>query len=66
MVWTIKSIDYTTVPSREGERTYDSEAAFESAVRATLADIRTKVVSATLPDGSILDEAELRRRYGSR
>jgi hypothetical protein len=35
------------------------------AVRDALADIRTKVVSATRPDGSILDEAELRRRYGS-
>jgi DNA-binding GntR family transcriptional regulator len=66
MIWTLQCVDQTKTPSREGKRTYETEAAFESAARDALADLRTKLVSATLPNGTVLDEAELRRRYAPR
>lgn len=64
MVWRIKSINHAAIPSREGERSYDTEATFENAVRDALDDHRMELVSATLPDGSVLDGVELKRRYG--
>jgi hypothetical protein len=62
MVWRIKSIDHAAIPSREGEWSYDTEATFENAVRDALADH----ISATLPDGSVLDGVELKRQFGPR
>ena len=63
MDWTLATISYGGGPCGEGTRTFNIEAAFESAARVALADLRTKVVSATLPDGSGLTVAELRLRY---
>jgi hypothetical protein len=63
MDWKLTTISYGAGPSREGTRTFSTEAAFESAAREALADLRTKVVSATLPDGTVLNVDELRRRY---
>jgi hypothetical protein len=62
MDWKLATICYGTGPSREGTRTFSTEAAFESAAREALADLRTKIVSATLPDGTVLNVAELRGR----
>ena len=64
MVWRIKSINHVAIPSHEGEWSYDTEATFENAVRDALADRRMQLISATLHDGSVLDVAELKRRYG--
>ena len=64
MVWRLKTINHAAIPSREGERSYDTEAGFENAVRDALADHRIGLLSATLPDGSVVDGVELRRRYG--
>jgi hypothetical protein len=66
MVWRIKSINHVAIPTREGEWSYDTEATFKNAVRDALADHRMQLISATLPDGSVLDVAELKRRYGPR
>jgi hypothetical protein len=63
MDWKLKTISYGNGPSREGTRTFSTEAEFENAARKALADLRAKVISATLPDGTVLDVAELRRRY---
>jgi hypothetical protein len=64
MVWKIKSINHSTTPAHEGERTYDTEAGFESAMQDALTDPKTRLVSATLPDRTVLYEGELRKRYG--
>jgi hypothetical protein len=66
MTWTIKSINLGSTPNREGTTSYDTEAAFESAVRQKLVDLKTQVISATLHDGTDLEEAELRKRYRNR
>jgi hypothetical protein len=66
MLWRIKSINHAAIPSREGERSYDTEAMFENAVRDALADHRMQLISATLPDGSVLDGVELKRQYAPR
>ena len=62
MVWKVKSINHRTTPAREREQTCATEAEFERAVKYALA--WTRLISATLPDGTVLDESELRRRYG--
>jgi hypothetical protein len=62
MVWRIKSINHSTTPAREGEQTCATEAEFERAVKYALD--WTRLISATLPDGTVLDESELRQRYG--
>ena len=64
MLWKLKSLNLRTTPAREGEQTYDTEAAFESAVKDARADPMTRIVSATFPDGTVLDENELRERPG--
>jgi hypothetical protein len=64
MVWRIKSINHAAIPSREGERSCDTEAAFENAARDALDDHRMELISATLPDGSVIEGIELKRRYG--
>jgi hypothetical protein len=63
MDWKLTTISYGGGPSREGTRTFSTEAAFDSAAREALADLRAKVVSANLPNGTDLNVAELRRRY---
>jgi hypothetical protein len=62
MVWKVKSINHRTTPAREREQTCATEVEFERAVKYALA--WTRLISATLPDGTVLDESELRRRYG--
>ena len=62
MDWKLTTITYSDKPNR-GKRAFNIETAFESAVREALADLREKIVSATLPDGTVLSVAELRRRY---
>ena len=62
MLWKLKSLNLRTTPAREEERTYDTVAAFESAVKDAQADPMTQIVSATFPDGTVLDENELRER----
>jgi len=62
MVWRIKSINHRTNPAREREQTCATEAEFERAVKYALD--WTRLISATLPDGAVLDASELRRRYG--
>jgi hypothetical protein len=62
MVWRIKTITHRTTPAREREQTCATEAEFERAVKFAL-DWK-RLISATLPDGTVLDESELRRRYG--
>ena len=62
MVWKVKSISHRTTPAREREQTCATEAEFERAVRYALD--WTRLISATLPDGTVLDASELLRRYG--
>jgi hypothetical protein len=60
--WAGRSITHRTTPAREREQTCATEAEFERAVKYALD--WTRLISATLPDGTVLDESELRRRYG--
>src|ERR1700727_1301233 len=62
MVWEVKRINHRATLAREREQTCAAEAEFERAVKYALA--WTRLISATLPDGTVLDESELRRRYG--
>jgi hypothetical protein len=64
MLWKLKTLDLRTTPAREEERTYDIEAEFESAVKDARADPMTRIVSATFPEGTVLDEDELQERPG--
>jgi hypothetical protein len=52
------------VPPIEAERLYETETEFERAVRAMLADYKTRVIMATADDGSELGEVELKKQYG--
>ena len=61
MVWKVKSIIHRTTPAREREQTCATEAEFERAVK--YAQAWTRLISATLPDGTVLNESELRQRY---
>jgi len=63
MDWKLTTITYSDKPNPAGTRTFGTEAAFESAAKEALADFGAKIVSATLPDGTVLNVAELRRRY---
>jgi hypothetical protein len=62
MVWRVKSIIHRTTPAHEREQICATEADFGRAVKYALA--WTRLISATLPDGTVLDESALRRRYG--
>ena len=55
MEWIIESYDRRT--DRDGQNRFTSESAFISAAEELLRDIRREFVSATLPDGRILDKA---------
>jgi len=57
----VKSIIHRTEPAREREQTCATEAEFEYAVKYALD--WTRLISATLPDGTVLNESELRQRY---
>jgi hypothetical protein len=59
--WTLTFTDATV---QVVTNTYDTEAAFISAVRDQLKDLSTIGVSAVLPDGSELNEKGLGARYG--
>ena len=45
-----------------GEHTYETEVAFISALNDARRNFATDI-SATLPDGTVLNETELKRRY---
>jgi hypothetical protein len=58
MEWIIESYDRRT--DRDGENRYSTESAFISAAEELLRNIWRGFVSATLPDGRVLDEKQLR------
>jgi hypothetical protein len=58
MEWIIESYDRGT--DRDGQNRFTSESAFISAAEELLRDIRKGFVSATLPDGRVLDESAMR------
>jgi hypothetical protein len=58
MEWIIESYDRRT--DRDGENRYTTENAFISAAEELLRNMWRGFVSAKLPDGSVLDEAQLR------
>jgi hypothetical protein len=55
MEWIIASYDRRT--DRDGQDRFTSESAFISAAEELLGNIWNGFVSATLPDGRVLDEA---------
>ena len=58
MEWIIKSYDLRT--DRDAENRYTTENAFICVVEELLRNMWRGFVSATLPDGRVLDEAQLR------
>ena len=58
MEWIIESYDRRT--DRDGQNRFTSESAFISAAEELLGNIWKGFVSATLPDGRVLDEAAMR------
>ena len=58
MEWIIESYDRKT--DRDGTHRYTTEGAFISAAEELLRNIWKGFVSATLPDGSVLNEQQLR------
>jgi hypothetical protein len=58
MEWIIESYDRRT--DRDGEHRFTSENAFISAAEELLGNNWKGFVSATLPDGTVLDEAAMR------
>ena len=58
MEWVIESYDRRT--DRDGENRYTNENAFISAAEELLRNMLRGFVSATLPDGRVLDETQLR------
>ena len=59
MEWIIKSYDRRT--DRDGENCYATENAFISAAEELLRNMWRGFVSATLPDGRVLDGGEVYR-----
>ena len=59
MEWIIESYDRKT--DRDGTNRYATESAFISAADELLRNIWRGFVSATLPDGRVLNEQQLRR-----
>jgi hypothetical protein len=62
MEWIIESYDRRT--DRDGENRYTTENAFISAAEELLRNMWKGFVSAKLPDGRVLDEAQLRALVG--
>jgi hypothetical protein len=58
MEWIIESYDRRT--DRDGENRYTTEKAFISAAEELLRNMWRGFVSAKLPDGRVLNEAQLR------
>jgi hypothetical protein len=58
MEWIIESYDRKT--DRDGQNRFTSESAFTSAAEELFGSIWKGFVSATLPDGRVLDEAAMR------
>ena len=58
MEWIIESYDRMT--DRDGQNRFASESAFISAAEELLGNVWKGFVSATLPDGRVLDEASMR------
>lgn len=58
MDWIIKSKDEIT--GRIGENRYQTEAGFRAALSGIFGDTKQRFISATLPDGTALDEAAAR------
>ena len=58
MEWIIESYDRRT--DRDGQKRFTSESAFISAAEELLGNVWKGFVSATLPDGRVLDEAAMR------
>jgi hypothetical protein len=58
MEWIIESYDRRT--DRDAQNRFTSESGFMSAAEELLGNIRKGLVSATLPDGRVLDEAAMR------
>ena len=63
MEWIIDSYDRRT--DRDGQNRFTSEGAFFSAAEELLVNIWKGFVSATLPDGRVLDEAAMRALVAS-
>jgi hypothetical protein len=63
MEWVIESYDRAT--DRDGQNRFTSESAFIRAAEELLRNIRKGFVSATLPDGRVLDEAAMRALIAS-
>jgi hypothetical protein len=63
MAWQITSLNLSVSPPKDVVRTLEDETQFVSALNAARADVKTQIVSATLGDGTVLNEAELRKRY---
>jgi hypothetical protein len=61
--WIIDSYDRRT--DRDGQNRFTSEGAFLSAAEELLLNIRKGFVSATLPDGRVLDEPAMRALVAS-
>jgi hypothetical protein len=61
-LWTLRFRTHGQGPSGAGARTFSTEATFILALQAAYRDFATDLV-ATLPDGQVLMEAALRRRY---
>jgi len=62
MEWIIESYDRRT--DRDGQNRFTLESAFISSAEELLGDIWKGFVSATLPDGRVLDEAAMRALVG--
>jgi hypothetical protein len=58
MTWIIQSKNWNT--GRSGEDRYQTEDGFRVALTDLFNDIKKQFVSATLPDGKVLDEAAAR------
>ena len=63
MEWIIESYDRRT--DRDGQKRFTSESAFISAAEEILGNIWKGFVSATLPDGRVLDEPAMRALVAS-
>jgi hypothetical protein len=58
MEWIVESYDRRT--DRDGQKRFTSESAFIGAAEEILGNIWKGFVSATLPDGRVLNEAAMR------
>jgi hypothetical protein len=64
MEWIIESYDRRT--DKDGQNRFTSESAFISAAEELFGNIWKGFVSATLPDGKVLDETAMRALVANR